>query len=447
MIEVLRGVHVLVVGLATSGMAAARALLEAGARVRVSEERPDPEGAATLRALGVEVLSGGHAPEHLAGIELVVASPGVPERAPILTWALERGIVVWSELELGARLLRVGYVAVTGTNGKSTTTEMVASMMRADGLDALACGNIGFPLTTAAREAHDALAVEASSFQLRFVDAFSPSVSVLLNIAPDHLDWHGSMDAYVDAKARIFEHQRGDDVHVANRGDQRAAAISRGAACRLVWFGLDEPDDGEVGYVGEDLVSRLDGEVLLGRPAPDDEGFREDAAAAAAAALSFGLSPDGVAEGLRRMRPLAHRGEIVARPGGVPFVDNSKATNVHATIATLRGRERVVLIAGGMAKGVDLSPLLAIAAQLAGVVAMGEAAPQISDLFEGLVPVRVTASIEDAVRDAYDLVPPGGTVVLAPACASWDMFSGYAERGDRFSAAARELEQETLARG
>ncbi len=447
MTEVLRGVHVLVVGLATSGFAAARALVEEGARVRVSEERSDPEGATMLRALGVEVLTGGHAPEHLDGIGLVVTSPGVPERAPILAWALERGIVVWSELELGARLTSAAYVAVTGTNGKSTTTEMVASMMRADGLDAIACGNIGYPLTVAARETHDALAVEASSFQLRFIDAFSPNVSVLLNVAPDHLDWHGTLDAYGDAKARIFEHQRGDDAHVANRGDERAAAISRRARCRLVWFGLEEPGEGEVGYIGDELVSRLDGEVFLGRPSLDDDGFREDAAASAAAALAFGLSAEGVAEGLRRMRPLAHRGEIVARPGDVPFVDNSKATNVHATIATLRGRERVVLIAGGIAKGVDLSPLASIGPQLAGVVAIGESAPQITALFEGVVPVRTAASIEDAVRDAYDLVPPDGTVVLAPACASWDMFTDYAERGDRFSAAARRLEQETLARG
>jgi UDP-N-acetylmuramoylalanine--D-glutamate ligase len=445
--EVLRGAHVLVVGLATSGLAAARALVEEGARVRVSEERSDPEGATALQALGVEVLSGGHAPEHLDDIDLVVTSPGVPERAPILTWALERGIGVWSELELGARLTHVAYVAITGTNGKSTTTEMVASMMRADGLDAIACGNIGYPLTMAARETHDALAVEASSFQLRFVDAFSPSVSVLLNLAADHLDWHGTLDAYGDAKARIFEHQGGDDVHVANRGDDLAAVISRRAKCRLVWFGLDEPGEGEVGYVGEELVSRLDGEVLLGRPSPTDDGFREDAAASVAAALAFGLSAAGVAEGLRRMRPLAHRGEIVARPGDIPFVDNSKATNVHATITTLRGRERVVLIAGGMAKGVDLSPLEAIGPQLAGVVAIGEAGAQLCALFEGIVPVRTAASIEDAVRDAYELAPPDGTVVLAPACASWDMFTDYAERGDRFAAAARRLEQEALARG
>ena len=447
MIEALRGVHVLVLGLATSGAAAARALIQEGARVRISELGADPEGADTLRALGVEVLTSGHAPEHLEGIELVVTSPGVPEGAPVLRWALEREIVVWSELELGARLTRAGYVAVTGTNGKSTTTEMIASMMRADGLDAIACGNIGYPLTVAAREAHDALAVEASSFQLRFVDAFSPSVSVLLNVAADHLDWHGTMDAYADAKARIFEHQRGDDVHVANRGDDLAARISRRAACRLVWFGLDEPGEGEIGYVGEELVSRLDGEVLLGRPSRDDDGFREDAAAAAAAALTFGLSAEGIAHGLRRMRPLAHRGEIVAEPGDIPFVDNSKATNVHATVATLRGLARVVLIAGGMAKGVDLSPLAAVGPQLAGVVTIGEAAPQISALFEGVVPVRTAASIEDAVREAYDLAPPGGTVVLAPAGASWDMFTDYAERGDRFAAAARRLEQETLARG
>ena len=439
--------HVLVVGLATSGLAAARALIREGAVVRVTEREREPGGAAELRSLGADVRTGGHSEADLAGIELVVTSPGVPEGAPVLERARGRGIPVWSELELGARLARVPFVAITGTNGKSTATEMVACAMRAAGLDAIACGNIGYPLTDAAREPHDALAVEASSFQLRFVETFAPLVSVLLNVAPDHLDWHGSFESYAAAKTRIFERQTGDDVHVANRGEERAAALSQGAVCRLVWFGLGEPDDGEVGYVGGELVSLIDGEARLGRPSRTEAGFREDAAAAAAASIAFGLDPQAVAEGLRVMRPLAHRGEVVARAGGVTFVDDSKATNVHATLAALRGRDRVVLIAGGVAKGVDLSPLAEAAPRLAGVVAIGEAAPEIAGIFGGLVPVRMATSIERSVLDALEMAPAGGTVVLAPACASWDMFTDYADRGERYAAAAREVARESVAGG
>lgn len=444
------GERVLVVGLAKSGLAAARALAEEGAAVRVSEERAaveEPEAMAELTGLGIEVALGGHLPEHLDGITLVVTSPGVPERAPILVWAGERGLPVWSELELGGRLCRVPFVAVTGTNGKSTTTEMIASIMRASGLEAIACGNIGYPFTTAARERFDALAVEASSFQLRFARTFRPRVSVLLNLAPDHLDWHGSIDAYAQAKSRICEFQGGGDVHVGNAEDLAAAAISRAAPCRVAWFRLGEPDEGEVGYVGEELVARIDHERRLGRPPLDGAAFREDSAAAAAAAIAFGLEPQAVTEGLRVMRPLSHRGEEVARAGSIAFIDNSKATNVHATIASLRGRDRVVLIAGGLSKGVDLSPLVSLAPQLSGVVVIGAAAAEIAGLFEGIVTVRKAGSMEEAVRSAYDLVQGGGSVVLAPACASWDMFRDYQDRGERFSRAAALLSNEVEALG
>lgn len=436
------GERVVVVGLGIAGRAAARVLAEEGAAVRATEERVRIEDVGELRALGVEVYLGGHAPEHLDGASVVVASPGVPERAPVLAWAAERGLPVWSELDLGARLCRAPYVAVTGTNGKSTTTEMLAVMMRASGLDAIACGNIGYPFSVAAREGHDALAVEASSFQLRFHHWFHPSVSVLLNIAPDHLDWHGTFDGYAAAKARIFELQESAEVHVGNADDPSAEAVSRGAACRVVWFRRGEPGPGEVGYVGGEVVSRLDGETRLGRPSHDAAGFLADAAAAAGAGLSFGLDPGAVSEGLRTMRPLPHRGEVVARVGSVSFVDDSKATNVHAALHALEGRRDVVLIAGGLAKGVDLSPLASASPALAGVVAMGEAASEVVTLFEGRVPVRKAGSIEEAVRTALELAPAGSTVLLAPACASWDMFRDYRERGERFTAAAAAIERQ-----
>jgi UDP-N-acetylmuramoylalanine--D-glutamate ligase len=431
--------RVLVVGLGVAGRAAARVLAEEGAEVRVTEERAEAAGAREIRELGVEVLTGGHEPSHLDGVTAVVASPGVPEGAPILRWAADRGVAIWSELDVGARLCHVPFVAVTGTNGKSTTTIMVAAMMRAAGLDAAACGNIGHAFSLAAREGHAALAVEASSFQLRFHHWLHPSVSVLLNVAQDHVDWHGSFARYAEAKARVFARQNENDVHVGNADDDRGREISIGAPCRVVWFRMGPPGDGEIGFVGRELVARVDGEARLGIPVSDAVGFRADAAAAAAAAMSFGLPPGSVAEGLRRTVPLPHRGEEVARVGSVTFLDDSKATNVHAALHALSGRHDVVLIAGGVAKGVDLSPLAEAAPALSAVVAIGEAAPEIAVLFESKVAVSKAGSIEEAVREGFELAPRGGTVLLAPACASWDMFRDYAERGERFARAARRL--------
>jgi UDP-N-acetylmuramoylalanine--D-glutamate ligase len=447
--ETLAGRRVVVVGAQVAGLAAARALVAHGADVTVTEVRPEAELSSIddLRALDVALHAGGHEPAHLDGATLVVTSPGVPQDAPILRWAVERGIPIWGELELGARLCRVPYLAVTGTNGKTTTTGMVAACLRAGGLDAIACGNIGHPFQTAALEPHDALVVEASSFQLRFVETFHPRVSVLLNLSPDHLDWHGSSDAYADAKAKVFRAQGADDVHVANRDDAFAAALSATTRARLVWFRLDGPDDGEVGYEGAELVARLDGEAHLGAIDRERAGYRADAAAAAAAALSFGVAPAAVARGLADYTPEHHRGETVADVEGVRFVDNSKATNVHAALAALDGVRDAVLIAGGRAKGVDLSPLATRADRLRAAVAIGEAADEVVATLEQTVPVRRAGSIEEATRLAFDLAGRPGVVLLAPACASWDMFVDYRERGDRFAAAARVLAEEVVAHG
>jgi UDP-N-acetylmuramoylalanine--D-glutamate ligase len=348
---------------------------------------------------------------------------------------------------LGARLCDAPYLAVTGTNGKTTTTGMIASCLRAGGVDAVACGNIGHPFAVAAREGHEALVVEASSYQLRFVETFRPRVSVLLNLAPDHLDWHGSERAYAAAKANVFLAQRAGDTHVGNL-DDASSSLSAEALCPVVWFRRAAPDPGEVGYLGAELVTRVRGDVEdLGVVDGERAGFRADAAAAAAASLAFGVSTEAVRRGLAAFVPAHHRGETVAMVEGVRFVDNSKATNVHAAIAALDGVRGAVLIAGGRAKGVDLSPLRSRVDRLAGVVAIGESASQVEAIFHDLVPVRTAGSIEEATRLALELAPHPGTVLLAPACASWDMFRDYAERGDRFAAAARALIEEVGARG
>jgi len=438
------GRRAVVIGAGVAGRAAAATLAAEGAKVLVTEQR-DAEAVGDVSALtsaGVEVRTGGHDATDLDDADVVVVSPGVPPGAPPLVAARERGIAVWGELELGARLARAPYLAVTGTNGKTTTTGMLAACLRAGGIDAIACGNIGFPFTTAVREPHEALVVEVSSFQLASQERFHPRVSVLVNLAPDHLDYHGSFEAYRDAKAAIYAAQRDDDVHVGNRDDPSAASVSAKAPCVRRWFGEGVPDeDGlDVGYQGDALFARsAAGPVALGSVDGERAGHRQDAAAAAAAALAYGVDASAVRDGLAAFEPAAHRGELVAEVDGVRFLDNSKATNVHAAAAAIAAVDDAVLIAGGRAKGQDLSPLRDTASNLRAVVAIGEAAPLVRQAYAGLVPVRDAATIEDAVTAAFVASARPGVVLLAPACASWDQFASYTERGDRFAAAARAL--------
>ncbi len=443
------GERAVVVGAGVAGAGAARVLLAEGATVRITEARPESDVPVLgeLVGSGIEVRAGGHAPEHLDDATLVITGPGVPPDAEILRWARDRGLPVWGEMELGSRLARVPYLAVTGTNGKTTVTSMIEACLRTAGLDALACGNIGVSFPEAAREGRDVLVVEVSSFQLALQESFHPSISVLLNAAPDHLDWHGTFDAYLAAKRQVHAGQTGTDIHVGNRDDPVAAEISSAAACEVRWFRRGIPEDGEVGYEGDELVARIGGRHPLGRIERVPAGYREDAAAAAAVALAYGVEPPAAAAALARFRPGPHRGEVVATVEGVRFVDNSTATNVHAAAAAIDDAGDAVLIAGGRAKGADLAPLRAHAGRLRAVVAIGESATDVVATFEGVVPAATARSIEDAVRDAFAAARPGDTVLLEPACASWDQFADYAERGDRFAAAARSLRAEAATRG
>jgi UDP-N-acetylmuramoylalanine--D-glutamate ligase len=447
----LTGKRVTVIGLGESGLAAARVLLSEGANVLISEEselRDVAERATAAEEAGAEVRAGGHAPGHLNDADLVVVSPGVPEGAEVILWASARNIPIWSELELGARLASCPYVAVTGTNGKTTTTKLIAEAMRRDGLDAIACGNVGYPFSLAATEGHDALAVEASSFQLRFHETLHPKVSVLLNVAEDHTDWHGSPEAYVAAKRRIYVRQEEDDVHVGNRDDEVASGISRDAPCRVVWFTSGPPVVGEAGYEDAELVWRdSTGSRSLGLPFSDSPAHRANAAAAAAATLSFGIDPEAVGAALRETAPPPHRGETVAEVGGVRFVDDSKATNPHAALSTIRGFREAVLICGGRSKGIDLRPMAEAIPHISGAVLIGEAARDLERVFAGHIPVSRAGSIEEAVQLASGMAGPGRAVVLAPGCSSWDMFKDYAERGDRFARAARALGEERVPHG
>jgi UDP-N-acetylmuramoylalanine--D-glutamate ligase len=446
------GRHVVVLGAGVAGRAAASALLAEGARVRLTDDRDadDLGDLGDLRTLGADVCLGGHRSDDLEGVDLVVTSPGIPPTVPVFDLAAARGVEVWGELELGARLTTVPYLAVTGTNGKTTTTGMLASCLQAAGFDAAACGNIGFPFPTAARAGFDVLVVEASSFQLERHTTFHPRVSVLLNLAPDHLDHHGAYPAYRDAKARVFVCQGPGDVHIGNADDEAAAAVSRTAPCDVRWTSIvDRPTQvGSVGVDAGELVALTDvGAIPLGVVDDGRAGSRADAAAAAAAALAFGVGIEAVAAGLATYEPEAHRGEEVVEVDGVRFVDNSKATNVHAALAAIGGVRDAVLIAGGRAKGQDLAALGGGAAHLRAVVAIGEAADDIVGVFADLVVAERAASIEEATRRAFALAARPGVVLLAPACASWDQFASYVERGGRFAAAARSLATEVAADG
>ena len=445
-----RGERAVVIGAGVAGRAAARALALEGATVRVTEarERSDVD-VDDVEALGIEVRAGGHDPADLDDATLVVTSPGIPPSAEVLRWARERGLPIWGELELGSRLATVPYLAVTGTNGKTTTTGMLAACLRAGALDAVACGNIGRPFPSAALEAHDVLVVEASSFQLAEQESFHPRVSVLLNLAPDHVDWHGSFDAYGAAKRLVYANQTdAGDVHIGNRDDEHGAALSAGAPCPVRWFRTGAPAAGEVGYRDGRLVARLPDDAVLGGVDGERAGFRADAAAAAAAALAYGVGPDAVRSGLAGYVPDPHRGETVATVAGVRFVDNSKATNVHAALAAIDGLDgELILIAGGRAKDQDLGPLATRAGRLTGVVAIGESAAEVERVLGSAVDVRRADTIEDATRAAFAAAPRPGVILLAPACASWDQFRDYRERGDRFAVAARALADEVGADG
>lgn len=442
----------LVVGLGRSGLAAVAALTRAGVEVVATDDRDDAPGRAAATDRGASVLAPDEVAGALAGIEVVVPSPGVPEHAPLLVSAAQAGTGVWSEPELGWRLFLDGrddvrVLAVTGTNGKTSVTELLRSMLEADGQDAVACGNIGTPFSEAAAQAQPGrvLVAELSSFQLRFCERLRPRVGVLLNVAPDHLDWHRTESAYGRAKARLWQAQQAEDWAVVNADDPTALTLGREhAPAGLARFSGTRPVDPGVGLEDGVLVAAGTGGrgplLPVGDLALDAPHHRANVAAAASAALLAGAGPHGVATAAAAFRPGRHRLEHVVTVGGVVYVDDSKATNAHAAAAALRAHDRVVWVAGGLAKGVDLGSLGPALRPVRHAVLIGEAAESLAAVCAGAgVPADTAATIEAAVLRSSEVARPGDTVLLAPACASFDMFRDYADRGDRFAAAARAL--------
>lgn len=464
-----QGKHVTVAGLGVSGVPAAKVLRGLGARVTVVNDGDDERAraqAADLQALGVTVRlgDGDTLPE---GTELIVTAPGWKPDKPLFAAAEKAGVEVWGDVELAWRLRgpdAAPWLAVTGTNGKTTTVQMLASILKAAGLRTAAVGNIGVSLLDAVlgEEQYDVLAVELSSYQLHWAPSLRAHSAAVLNLAPDHLDWHGSMEAYAADKGRIYEGNRIACVYNADATDKpstedlvREADVEEG--CRAIGFTLGTPGPSQLGVVEGILVDRAFVEnrqknaqelaevADVKPPAPHNIA---NALAAAALARAFGVPAKAVRDGLRAFTPDAHRIAHVADVDGVAYVDDSKATNTHAAEASLAAYESIVWIAGGLAKGATFDELVAKSGKrLRGAVLIGADRALIREALARHAPeVPVveldrtdTGAMRAAVQEARNLARAGDTVLLAPACASMDMFANYNKRGDAFADAVREL--------
>ena len=414
----LRGKRVLVVGLARSGKAAADALLAQGALV-VGYDRDEALDAGRLLELGVEVRLGDEEETLLKGTELLVKSPGVPGETPLVARARERGIPVWSEIELGVRLLPNPLLGVTGTNGKTTTSELLGAIFRAAGRPVEVAGNVGRPLTSlVGSTSPEAWVVcELSSFQLEDVDTLRPTIAVLLNLEPDHLDRHGSFERYAAAKLRVFENQASDDVAVLPRGFGPVPGHAR-----RVEFSPHDP--------------------LPAEPRIPGEHNRENAAAATAAAREAGIEDGAIAEALRTFPGVPHRIELGRELGGVRYVNDSKGTNVAAARRALASfpDARLHVILGGLGKEEPYEPLATAFKPGDRAYLIGDAAPRIAEaLGAARVPFVRSGDLETALAAAAAEARAGDVVLLSPACASFDQFESFEARGDTFRRLVREL--------
>ncbi|HEY6746409.1 MAG TPA: UDP-N-acetylmuramoyl-L-alanine--D-glutamate ligase [Mycobacteriales bacterium] len=445
------GRAVVVAGAGASGEAAARALLRLGARVTVVD-RAASARTDGLVAAGASLALGAEAAP--AGTELLVASPGWRPDSPLLTAAAVAGIEVIGEVELAWRLRGPGpapWLALTGTNGKTTTVRMLESMLRAAGERTVATGNVGLPVVDAvlATPPYDVLAVELSSFQLHSAPSVRPAAAAMLNLAPDHLDWHGGFEAYAAAKELIWAGP--ETVAVGNADDPEVAGRLLKAPGRQVTFTLGAPAGDQLGIADGTLTDRAFGGGALAPVAeirPAGPHNVANALAAAALARAHGVGPGAIRQGLRDFVPDRHRNERVAEVAGVTYVDDSKATNPHAAAASLTSYEPVVWIAGGLLKGAPVDELVAaVAPRLAGAVLLGAdrgvLAAAIARHAPSLPVVTVSrtddGAMSEVVEAAAGLARAGDTVLLAPAAASMDMFRDYGARGDAFAAAVRAL--------
>jgi len=445
----LAGRTVSVVGLARSGVAAARLVHRLGGRVLASDSSPLAALPAEVRQLahdGVSLWAGGHPPAAFENAELVVLSPGVPLTLPALAPVKARGVPVIGELELAWRVMEADFIAVTGTNGKTTTTTLTGELLNRDVRPTLVGGNIGTPLSSGALEfpAHGIVVAEVSSFQLETTALFRPRVAALLNITPDHLDRHGSFDEYVEAKARVFANQTAADCTVLNRDDPVAAGLAARVAGRVLWFSRRAPLEHGVFLRDGWIVAQLNGHVEPICPVAEitlrGQHNVENVLAATACALWTGRAPEAIRHAIGTFRGVAHRIERVKDERGVIFYNDSKGTNVASTIKAIESfTEPVILIAGGKGKGQDFGPLgHAARGRVRHAVLIGEDRDKLrGPLAAAGVAIEAAPTMEDAVRLARAAARVGDVVLLSPACASFDMFENFEHRGEVFKAAVR----------
>lgn len=446
------GRRVLVVGLGLSGASAANMLVEKGAAVTVTDAAERPAAADRISELaerGVKFELGGHNLPSFETADLIVISPGVPETIAPVAAAKQRGIQVIGEVELAAALITAPILAVTGTNGKTTTTTLLGHMLQTAGLRVFVGGNIGKPLVECVSESGrlDAVVAEISSFQLDTTRSFRPRVSVLLNVTADHLDRYLNFDAYAASKGRIFENQQAGDTAVVNGSDAVAVKVSERIRARRWLYHQQAPlADGAV-FEGNALVLQT----------PDHRGRkidmtglrlkgahnRENAAAAALAALAFGVSPENIEKALSSFEGLAHRVESVAVIGGVEFVNDSKGTNVDAVVRALEAFDRpVVLIMGGRDKAGVFDVLREpVRQRVRCLVLIGEATEIIHRALGPYAPTLRASDMDDAVSRAFAAAEPGDVVLLSPGCASFDMYTSYKHRGETFRSAVNHLKR------
>ena len=449
----LRGKRILVVGLARTGVATASFCAARDARVTATDSRSESEigdAASTLRQAGVTLELGGHREKTFLEQDLIVPSPGVPADEKHLQAARAAGVTIWSEIELAFRFMRGRLIGITGSNGKTTTTSLVAHILKTAGMDTLLAGNIGTPLIACvdAMKEHSWTVAELSSFQLELIDTFRPDISVLLNLTPDHLDRHHTFEAYGAAKARIFENQTGDDAAVINADDPGVRPYVP-SLLRLYWFSRKQNIKQGADVRGDEIVFHHTygaNEHLLRVGSIPLVGAHnlENVLAAAAATRLAGASPDEIAAGVRSFAGVEHRIEFVAEINGVRYYNDSKATNVDATLKALDSFPgRILIILGGKDKGSDYAVLqkpLREKAILA--LLIGAAAEKIEKQIAGSVAIERAEALERAVETASHAAQPGDVVLLAPACASFDQFQNYEHRGRVFKDLVHQFERQ-----
>jgi UDP-N-acetylmuramoylalanine--D-glutamate ligase len=449
------GTRAVVVGAARSGLAAAELLARRGARVTLSEIRPDVLETGPLRDLGVAIELGGHRVETFAAADLVVVSPGISPELPVVVAARDRGVPVISEMELASRWLRGRIIAITGTKGKSTTTALTGRILGEAGFKVTVGGNIGTPLCTQVGESTPETlhVVEASSFQLEQIETFHPWIAVMLNFSPDHLDRHPSVDAYAAAKARVFENQVPSDWAIVNADDPVVLQLARRGRARTRLFArhgaIAEGTRIEDGWIVDRTAASSTPLVALRAVRLTGAHLVADVMAAVTVGVIAGAAPSALTAAVESFRGLEHVMEVVGEVGGVTFVNDSKATNVEAAVRSVESfGSGLVPIVGGRFKGGDLGRLREpVASRATAVVAIGEARGMVREALAGAVEVYEAASFGEAVDRAFALAKPAGTVLLAPACASFDMFRDYAERGRRFKEEVARLAREERVAG